>query len=276
MNRYSYDFYRQSADYILDKAGARPETALVLGSMLGPLADEVEKPVFIDYKDVPNFPVSTVKSHAGRFVLGSLGGKKVVIMSGRFHWYEGYEFEQLAAPIRVLKLLGAKQTILTNASGAINTDYRPGDLMVIRDHIKLIGASPMRGPNVDEFGKRFFDVTRMYTPKLRQIALSCAEKLGQAETTREGIYFYYGGPNFETPAEIRAMRLLGADAVGMSTVTEALTAAHCGMDILALSLITNMAAGVLDTPISGEEIDRTAAQALTRIQALIKTVLAEL
>jgi purine-nucleoside phosphorylase len=201
-----------------------------------------------------------------------LAGKNVAVMSGRFHWYEGYEFEQLAAPIRVLKLLGVKKTILTNAAGAINTDFQVGDIMIIKDHIKLIGASPMRGPNAEEFGSRFFDVTRMYTPALRKLAHDCAEKTGQALTTREGVYFYFGGPQFETPAEIRAMRLLGADAVGMSTVTEALTAAHCGMDLLALSLMTNMAAGILETPISAEEIDRTAKESVQRFQTLLKAI----
>ena len=275
MDNFTYDFYKQIADFILDKAGVQPESAVILGSLLGPLEDEIKNPVIINYSDVPNFPVSTVNSHASRFVIGDLAGKKTLIMSGRFHWYEGYAFEQLAAPIRVLKLLGVKQTILTNAAGAINLDYKPGDIMIIKDHIKLVGTSPMRGPNIEEFGPRFFDVTKMYTPRLRQIALSCAEKLGQSATTHEGIYFYFDGPQFETPAEIRAMRLLGADAVGMSTFTEALTAAHCGMDILALSLMTNMAAGVLEEPITSEVIRNTAAQALTRVIALIKAVLDE-
>ncbi|MDX9827839.1 MAG: purine-nucleoside phosphorylase [Spirochaetia bacterium] len=273
MSPYSIDYYRKSADYILEKLPERPESALVLGSSLGSLAEAIQNPVEVEYRDIPNFLVSTVESHAGKFVFGTLAGRYVACMSGRFHYYEGYAFEELAAPMRVLKLLGVKRTILTNAAGAVNEDYSVGDIMLIRDHIKFASGSPMRGSNIPEFGPRFFDVTGMYSPALRSLALAQAEALGLKERVREGVYFYFGGPQFETPAEIRAAKILGADAVGMSTVTEALTAAHCGMDILGLSLITNMAAGVKPGRVSAEEVSAAAAEASGRLKSLIEALL---
>lgn len=273
MNAFTFDWYRKSADYILARTGRKPDIALILGSALGGLAADIENPLVIDYADIPNFLVSTVESHAGKLICGTLRGKYVACMSGRFHYYEGYEFEQLAAPIRVFRLLGARAAILTNAAGAINTAYRVGDIMVVKDHIKLMGASPLRGPNVQEFGPRFFDTSEMYTPSLRKIALDCAKAVGQEFRTHEGVYFYAAGPQFETPAEIRAMRALGADAVGMSTVTEALTAAHCGMDLLALSLMTNMAAGVLPERLSPQEVSVAAKEASARFVALLRGII---
>ncbi len=273
MSPYSIDYYRKSADYILEKLPERPQTALVLGSSLGSLGEAIQNPVEVEYKDIPNFLVSTVESHAGKFVFGTLAGKYVACMSGRFHYYEGYAFEELAAPMRVLKLLGVKRTILTNAAGAVNEGFRVGDIMLIRDHIKFASGSPMRGSNIPEFGPRFFDVTGMYSPALRSLAMAQAEALGLKDRVREGVYFYFGGPQFETPAEIRAARILGADAVGMSTVTEALTAAHCGMDILGLSLITNMAAGVTPGKVSAEEVSVAATEASGRLKALIEALL---
>lgn len=247
--------FKEAADYILARCKDKPEVGLVLGSCLGPVADIIEDPIEIDYAQIPNFLISTVKSHAGKMIIGKLGGKTVVCMSGRFHYYEGYDFEQLAGPIRVMKLLGITDLILTNASGAINTDYKPGDIMVIKDHIKLMGASPLRGENIDEFGERFFDTSNMYTEELRKLALMRAEK--SSLTFHEGVYFYSGGPQFETPAEIRAMRILGADAVGMSTVTEAITACHMGLPVLGLAVITNMASGIAKhDPVS--DVDNTA------------------
>lgn len=272
MRAYTLDHYKTSSDWILARLPGKPEIALILGSSLGPLADEIADPIAIDYADIPNFLVSTAPSHAGKMIFGRLGGKYVACMSGRFHWYEGYDFEDLAAPIRVLKLLGVRATILTNAAGAVNTAYKVGDIMVVKDHIKLMGASPMRGPNIPELGPRFFDVSEMYTPALRALALACAESIGQGDRMREGTYFYFGGPQFETPAEIRAARILGGDAVGMSTVTEALTAAHCGMEILALSLMTNMAAGVLPQRLSAEEVSIAAAEAGGRFRQLVRAI----
>lgn len=271
---YSYENFKKSADYILSKVDFKPEIAMVLGSSLGSLADEIENPIEINYKDIPNFLVSTAPSHAGKMILGTLKGKKVVCLSGRFHYYEGYEFEQLVIPMRVCKLLGVKTVMLTNIAGAINTVYKPGDIMIIKDHIKLTGASPLRGPNIDEFGPRFFDVGDMYTKDLRQLAKEAAKSINLH--LKEGIYFYAVGPQFETPAEIRAMGLLGADAVGMSTVTESLTAAHCGMQVLGLSLMVNMAAGVLDEPIEDEEVERIAKESSVRFKELIREIMGKM
>ena len=252
---FDFAFFEKSAEYVRARAPFHPEIAIVLGSCLGPFADSIQNPVSIDYAEIPNFLISTAPSHAGKLIFGTVAGRRVVCMSGRFHYYEGYDFEQLTIPVRLFKLLGVKATILTNAAGAINTAYRPGDVMIVSDHIKMTGASPLRGANISEFGDRFFDTTRMYTPELREIARECAKH--SRLNVHEGVYFYFTGPQFETPAEIRAARILGGDAAGMSTVTEALTAAHCKMPLLALSVMTNMAAGVLDAPLSTDEVDRT-------------------
>lgn len=271
---FDYKYYKESADYVLSKVDFKPEIAIILGTSLGPIADEIENPVVIEYEDIPNFLISTVKSHAGKLILGELMGKKVVCMSGRFHYYEGYSFEELAIPVRVLHLLGVSTIILTNAAGAVNTSYKPGDIMIIKDHIKLMGASPMRGANIEEFGPRYFDVTDMYTKDLRNLAKKCADKIGIK--LHEGVYYFCPGPQFETPAEIRAIRILGGDAVGMSTVTEALTAAHCGMKVLGLSLITNMAAGVLDQPITSEEVDEIGAKVSKTFIQIVREIVKEI
>ena len=269
-----FAFYEKTADYVKSRAPFAPELGLILGTGLGPLAKQIENPVEIDYRDIPNFLVSTAPDHAGKLIFGTLEGKKLVCMSGRFHSYEGYDFEQLAIPVRLFKLLGVKQLIVTNAAGGVNEGYRPGDIMVISDHIKLNGASPMRGKNLPEFGDRFFDVSRMYTPRLRELALRLAKDT--ALRVHEGVYFFMPGPQFETPAEIRAIRLLGGDAVGMSTVTEALTAAHCGIELLGFSVITNMAAGMLDQPLTTEEVSETGRMIEERFSAYLKSVIREM
>ncbi len=268
---YDYAYYNESAEFVKSKIDFVPEIAVILGSALGALAQEVENRVVIPYADIPNFLLSTVASHAGELVLGRLAGKDVVCMSGRFHYYEGYSFEQLTAPIRLFKLLGAKKALLTNAAGAVNTSYKPGDVMIVRDHINLMGASPMRGKNDEEFGERFFDMTQVYAKSLRDVALACAKN--SPLTVHEGVYQYFAGPQFETPAEIRAARILGADAVGMSTVTEVLTAAHCKMPVLALSLMTNMAAGVLDQPLSHEEVVEMGNRVAEPFQQYVKDII---
>ena len=268
---YTYEFFKKSADYVKSVVPWEPEAAIVLGSSLGRFAEGIQDPVSIDYRDIPNFLVSTAPGHAGKLIFGTIAGKRVVCMAGRFHSYEGYDFEQLVIPVRLFKLLGAKAVILTNAAGAVNTDYRPGDIMVVSDHIKLAGASPLRGANFEQFGPRFFDVTRMYTPALRALALECVRESGL--TAHEGVYMFFTGPQFETPAEIRAARILGADAVGMSTVTEALTAAHCGMPVLCLSVMTNMAAGVLDQPLTQEEVLETATTVAARLSVCLKKII---
>ena len=269
---YTVEFFQKSADYVMSIIKDKPEIAIILGSGLGDFVSKIKNPIEIKYDDIPNFLVSTVASHAGKLIYGEVGGKKVICMAGRFHSYEGYDFEQLVIPVRLFKLLGVKATILTNAAGAVNKSYNVGDIMIVSDHIKLNGASPLRGKNLDFFGPRFFDVTDMYTKKLRKIALKCAE--GSGLIFREGVYMFFPGPQFETPAEIRAARLLGADAVGMSTVTEALTAAHCSMPLLAFSVITNMAAGVLDCKLSDEEVGIAAAKIADRFGASIEKVIA--
>ena len=268
---YTYEYFQKSADFLRARAGAPPEIAVVLGSCLGPFAQTIEDPVTVDYADIPHFLLSTVDSHAGKLIFGTAAGRRVVCMSGRFHSYEGYLFEELVIPMRVMKLLGVRAAILTNAAGAVNTAYRPGDVMVLSGHIKLNGDSPLRGPNVEEFGPRFFDTTRAYTPELRKLALDCAGD--SSLRVHEGTYMFFPGPQFETPAEIRAARVLGADAVGMSTVTEALTAAHCGLPVLGLSVITNMAAGVLNRPLSGAEVDETARVIAEEFSVYLKKII---
>ena len=268
----AYRLCKEAADYVLQKVSVKPEIGLILGSALGPFAEQIENPQVVDYTEIPNFLRSTAPGHAGKLIFGTIAGKNVVCMSGRFHSYEGYGFEQLAMPIRVLKLLGVRLTILTNAAGGVNESFRPGDVMIIKDHIMFGGYNPMRGENAAEFGPRFFDVTNMYTASLRDIAKQCAEK--SSLTVHEGVYFFMQGPAFETPAEIRAIRTLGGDAVGMSTVTEALTGAHCGMPILGISVITNMAAGMLNQPVSGEEVDETGLSIAGPFSAFVKDIVA--
>lgn len=270
--QYTEEYFRLSADYVLDRAGFVPEIAVILGSGLSPLAAAVEDPVEIPYSDIPNWLTSTAPGHKGKLILGTVAGKRVVCMSGRFHTYEGYDPEELTGPVRLFKLLGCRAVIATNAAGGVNVSYKPGDIMIISDHIKLTGDSPMRGTNVDFFGPRFFDASHIYTPELRAIARELAKDSGL--TFHEGVYYFMPGPQFETPAEIRAIRILGGDAVGMSTVTEALTAAHCGMPFLAFSVITNMAAGILEQPLTSDEVLETAASIRDDLTAYVKSVIA--
>nr|WP_300002479.1 purine-nucleoside phosphorylase [Tissierella sp.] len=269
--KYTYEYFKKSADYILEKLDFKPEIAIVLGSCLGRLADEIENKIVIDYKDIPGFLTTTVDSHAGKLILGELSGKKVVCMSGRFHYYEGYEFEQLVIPIRVFKLLGVKSVILTNAAGGVNQEYKPGDIMIIRDHIKQMGSSPLRGENIEEFGPRFFDMSDAYTEEHRKLAKRVGRILSME--LKEGVYYYTMGPQFETPAEIKMIRTLGGDAVGMSTVTETITAAHCEMKVLGLTLITNMGAGVLDQKLTIDEVDETADISSEKFKKLLREIL---
>ena len=269
--KYDFEYFQKSADYVRSKIDFTPEIGLILGTGCGPLAEEVENPVVIPYGDIPNFLVSTNPDHAGKLILGTLAGKKVVCMSGRFHYYEGYDFEQLTGPIRLFKLLGVQKTIVTNAAGAVNTSYAPGDVVILKDHINLMGVAPTRGHNVEEFGPRFFDVSDIYAKALRDIAHECAERT--TLNVHEGVYFFMCGPQFETAAEIRAIRVLGGDCVGMSTVPEALTAAQCGMPLLGLSLMTNMATGVTTEKLGGAEVNETAASVEVPFKEYIKDIL---
>ena len=251
--KYDKEYCGKEADYLKELVPYVPEIGIVLGSGLGPLSASIEEPIEVPYTSIPNFLTSTVSSHAGKMIFGKIAGKHVMCMSGRFHYYEGYDFEQLVLPVRVMKLMGVKTLILTNAAGGANPSYKPGDIMVIKDHIKMNGASPLRGPNCEDFGPRFFDVSDMYTKSLREMALDLAKD--SKLTFHEGVYFYMPGPQFETPAEIHAVQVLGGDSVGMSTVTEALTAAHCSMKLLGFSVISNMAAGVKNEALTTEEVD---------------------
>ena len=239
----------------------------MLGSGLGFLGDQVEDPIFMRYADIPHFHASTAPGHEGRFVFGTLCGKRVAVMQGRMHCYEGYTMEDAAYAVRVIRLLGAKTMIVTNAAGAVNTDYQAGDLMLISDHIKLFDFGPLWGPNIEEFGTRFPDMSNVYSPRLRALAKEVARE--QELTLQEGVYMYFPGPQFETPAEVRAARILGADAVGMSTAPEAIAAAHCGYEILGVTLCANMAAGVLPQPLSGEEVNEMAEQSAPHFSSLI-------
>lgn len=260
--------YRESADYIQKSLGSfSPEILLILGSGLGGLADQVENPVYIPYGDIPHFKKSTAMGHAGRFAAGLLGGKRALLMQGRLHVYEGRTMEESAYPVRVARLLGVQTLIVTNAAGGVNLNLAGGGLMLIQDYIKFTLDNPLMGPNLDEFGPRFPDMTYVFDKGLREKFRQVAESLG--EDVAEGVYFYMTGPQYETPAEIRAIRALGGDAVGMSTVPEVIAANHCGMRILGVSLVTNMAAGVLDQPLSGQEVLDAANAAGAKFQRLM-------
>lgn len=270
----SMELIRKAAAYIAARIKNVPETAIVLGSGLGGFAEKIENKKEIAYAEIPGFPVSGVIGHAGLLINGSVEGKYVICMSGRFHYYEGYSMKEIGFYVRVMKVLGVKRIIVTNAAGGINRCYAPGDLMLIRDHIKFFDDSPLRGENYGELGPRFNDMTACYDAELSAKALAAAEKLNIP--MREGVYAFMSGPSFETPAEIRMLSILGADAVGMSTVPEVITAAHCGIKTLGISCITNMAAGILGTPLSHEEVFETANSVSKRFEALITEILKQL
>ncbi|WP_308856607.1 purine-nucleoside phosphorylase [uncultured Oscillibacter sp.] len=275
METYTYDQCCESARALQARLnGFCPKVLLILGSGLGSLADAVEDPIAVPYDQVPHMKRSTAPDHAGQFVFGRLAGTDVAVMQGRLHTYEGWSYADVSFPVRVVRLLGARVLLVTNAAGAVNTSFSAGDIMLITDHIKFFGASPLQGPNLDELGPRFPDMSRVYTPALQDVARQCAASLGIP--LRQGVYMFFPGPQYETPAEVRAARLLGADAVGMSTVPEAITAAHCGMDVLGFTLCTNMAAGVLDQPLSGEEVIAAGQAAGPQFSALVKACLARL
>ena len=266
---YTFDQYRQSADALLAKLGDfRPKVALVLGSGLGFLGDVVEDPVCVSYRDIPHFKASTAPGHKGQLVFGTLEGQQVAVMQGRMHHYEGYSYEEVSYAVRVLRLLGCDTLVVTNAAGGVNLDFQAGDLMLITDHIKMFSESPLRGENLPEFGVRFPDASHLYTPRLRELARQTAQELGIP--LREGVYFYCYGPQYETPAEVRAARVLGGDAVGMSTAPEVIVAGHCGMEVLGLTLLSNMAAGILDQPLSEQEVLEAGEAAREKFSGLVR------
>lgn len=245
----------EAASYIASRSSIRPEIGLILGSGLGVLADSLEEAVTVHYSDIPHFPVSTVEGHAGELLLGKIGGRPVLLMKGRFHMYEGYQGETVTFPIRVMKKLGITGLLVTNAAGGVNTSYDPGDLMLISDHLNMTGTNPLIGPNHKELGVRFPDMSEGYSKRLRTIAKDIAATQGLK--LQEGVYAGLLGPSYETPAEIRMLRVLGADAVGMSTVSEVVIARHSGIEVLGISCISNMAAGILDQPLSHDEVMET-------------------
>ncbi len=261
-----------ACSYVSDKIGEIPKIALILGSGLGSLADKLEQPVLIPYSQIPGFPLSTAPGHASRLVCGSLNGNRVIAFQGRFHHYEGYSMEQIAFPIRFLSKLGCSTLVVTNAAGGINRSLVPGDLMLISDHININGLNPLLGPNDDSEGTRFPDMTSAYSQDLRDLLVETAENLNIR--LKEGVYAWTTGPSFETPAEIQMLRILGADVVGMSTVPEVLTAVHGGLDVLGISCISNMAAGILDQPITSEEVIEIGRQVSGRFSELISGFIA--
>ncbi len=251
-----------------EKIDFTPDVALVLGSGLGDYADGIKQEAVLDYKDIEGFPVSTVAGHKGRFVFGYVGDVKVVVMQGRVHYYEGYSMEDVVLPIRLMKLMGAKVLFLTNAAGGVNYDYHAGDFMLISDQI-CMAPSPLIGENADELGPRFPDMSNIYDRDLREIVRNAAKDLGIP--LQEGVYIQLTGPNYESPAEIRMVRTLGADAVGMSTACEAIAADHCGLKTVGISCISNLACGITDKPLTHKEVQETA----DRVAPLFKKLITE-
>jgi purine-nucleoside phosphorylase len=269
-----YSKAQAAADYIRSKTPIAPRLGIILGSGLGNFASQVEAPTVIPYAEIPHFPQSTVEGHSGKLILGHIAGVPVAVMQGRVHAYEGYLLSEVTFPTRVLGLLGCRSLIVTNAAGAINTTYKQGSLVAISDHINLTGSNAAVGPNEAKFGPRFFDMTTAYSPQLR--ALAQAEAAKQNIPLAEGVYLAVLGPSYETPAEIRAFRILGADLVGMSTVHEVIVAHHMGIDILGLSLVTNMAAGVLNEAINHEEVMETGRRVEHQFTSLLTALIPQM
>ncbi len=252
---------------VREKTDFVPEAALILGSGLGEYAEEIKVSASIEYKDIEGFPVSTVAGHKGRFIFGYVNQVPVVIMQGRVHYYEGYPMTDVVLPARLMGLMGAKTLFLTNAAGGVNKDFDPGDLMLIRDHISTFVPSPLLGTNIEELGPRFPDMSQVYSRRLQQIIKNAAKEEGIG--LREGVYMQLTGPAYESPAEVSMCRILGADAVGMSTACEAVAARHMGMEVCGISCITNMACGILDQPLSHTEVQETADRVAPQFKRLI-------
>lgn len=267
-----YEQVQSAAERIRLMSKAFPATAVVLGSGLGGFASRLDRAASIPYSEIPNWPVSNVVGHEGRLVIGEAAGRPIAALSGRAHFHEGHDLRTVTFGTRVLGVLGVKTLILTNAAGGINSGFAPGDLMVIDDHINLLGSSPLTGPNDERFGVRFPDLTNVYSPRLRHLADEAAAALGL--TLRHGVYAACHGPSYETPAEVRYLRTIGADAVGMSTVPEAIVARHMGIDVLGISCITNFAAGVLPQPLNHDEVLETAKRVRDTFIALLNGVIA--
>ncbi len=261
------DRVKKASSYVKKIIKEEPKIGLILGSGLGDLADRIEDRVEIKYKDIPEFPISTVKGHAGQLVFGKLSGKSVVAMQGRFHFYEGYPIEDVVLPIKVLIDLGIQSLVVTNAAGGVNKDFKPGDLMIITDHLNLAGQNPLIGKNNDKEGPRFPDMSKAYDDEYIELARKIAKDLKL--DIKEGVYAWFTGPTYETPAEVKMARYLGADAVGMSTVPEVIIANHRGIRTLGISCITNMASGVLDEVLSHEDVVKTSQKVKGDFQSLV-------
>jgi purine-nucleoside phosphorylase len=280
----SYEKAAEAAEFIRSKYVGEIETAIVLGSGLGAFSDELANAVKIPYEQIPGFARSTVEGHAGQLVLGEIDGVSVAVQQGRFHYYEGYEMEQVMLPVRTFGLMGIKNLILTNAAGSLNSDMTPGSLMLITDHLNCLGVNPLRGPNDARFGPRFPDMSEVYDREFQRIANEEANTISRERFEKgtdeklidfmnRGVYCALSGPTYETPAEIHMYRQLGADAVGMSTVPEAIAARHQGMHVLGISCITNLAAGMSDEPINHEEVMETGARVAEVFQELLRRVI---
>lgn len=264
----------EATAYIQEKLPFVPEIAIILGSGLGPLANTVENPIIIDYKDIPHFPEPTIASHAGQLVIGKIANKNVIIMNGRFHYYEGHDIQLSGLPIRVFKKLGIEHLIVTNACGGIADYLEPGDISIIEDHVGVFAPSILRGPNLDEFGPRFKDMTEVYSKELKSLTKEVAKQLNIE--VKSGVYCFFPGPMYETPAEIRMLKTCGIDMVGMSTVPEVIVARHCAMKTLGISLVTNKAAGLGKTQLSHEEVMEAAALAGKNLVKLVSEVLKQM
>lgn len=263
---------QQAVDYIKPFLTEQPEYAIVLGSGLGKLQNEVIDKVIIDYKDIPHFPVSTVVGHTGKLIFGKIEGRPVLMMSGRFHFYEGYDMQTVTFPIRVFKGLGIDKLILSNASGGVNPNYEVGDAIIIRDHINMMPEHPLRGKNIDELGPRFVDMSEAYDKKMREFVIDYGKK--QGIEVKEGVYMGLQGPTFETPSEYGMVRILGADCVGMSTVPEVIVAKHQSMRVFCISVITDLGGPEIAFPVSHEEVLNAANKAMPNIIVLVKGLIA--
>ncbi len=261
------EILKEACSFVKKKTGNIPLVAMILGSGLGPLAKLLENPVSIHYRDIPGFPVSTAPGHASKLVFGKLKGIDVLIFQGRFHRYEGYSMDQITFPVRFIKELGCKILILTNAAGGIRRSFSPGDLMLISDHLNFSGQNPLTGLSSDSSGIRFPDISRAYTPVLQDLMRKISLDLDI--DLKEGTYAWMNGPSFETPAEIKMLRISGADAVGMSTVPEVIMAVHSGLDVVAVSCISNMASGILNQPITADEVIETGLQIQNKFSSLL-------
>lgn len=265
---------KESVQYVKERIDMIPEVGIILGSGLGDLADKVEDRINIKYEEIPNMPKSTVVGHAGQYVFGKLNGKNVVMMQGRIHYYEGHQMEVLAMPIHIMKYLGIKTLIVTNAAGGVNESFKPGDLMIINDHINLAFTNPLIGKNEEEIGPRFPDMSTAYDKDLIQITDKISKNMNIE--LKKGVYVMMTGPTYETPAEIRMIRILGGDAVGMSTVPDVITAKHCGLKVLGISCITNMAAGILDQPLNHKEVIETSNMVKDKFMKLVSAIVKEI